>query len=239
MTPSCITEVVECDFGIHWILVFLTQFPKNVVFTHLLTQSSFFQLCSESVLHYGFLDFSKNKKKVMKYRFKEQEDWPLQDPQDPLTIIDSVEIALVYNNEAECNIETTEVVRYVHFNRMLNRIIIDNNRREIEEIKNETYVVKDELNASQEEISNLKRDLKKIHQVINSRQGKPSQTLIPVNIPNYCCITGIELRGGSSWMEGNLFVDGKPVCDDHWDRYGNQNAEVVCRCVQCGSHTVY
>jgi len=148
----------------------------------------------------------------MKYRFKEQEDWPLQDPQDPLTIIDSVEISLVYSKEAKCDIDTTEVVRYVHFNRMLNRIIIDNNRREIEEIKNETYVVKDELNASQEEISNLKRDLKKIHQVINSRQG-------------------IELRGGSSWMEGNLFVDGKPVCDDQWQTnlHGNQNAGVVCR----------
>jgi len=172
----------------------------------------------------------------MKHRFKEQEDWPLQDPQDPLTIIDSVEISLVYSNEAKCDIDTTEVVRYVHFNRMLNRIIIDNNRREIEEIENETNVVKDELNARKEEISNLKRDLKKtkvdmasmhsqirllseqvvneekIHQVINSRQG-------------------IELRGGTSWMEGNLFVDGKPVCDDRWEtvRYGNQNAGVVCR----------
>ena len=123
------------------------------------------------MLHYGFLDFSKNKKKVMKYRFKEQEDWPLQDPQDPLTIIDSVEIALVYNNEAECNIETTEVVRYVHFNRMLNRIIIDNNQKEIEKIKNESKIFKDELTASQEEMNKLNLDLKKTKDDMASMQS--------------------------------------------------------------------
>jgi hypothetical protein len=42
------------------------------------------------------------------------------------------------------------------------------------------------------------------------------------------------LRGGSSGNEwssgkaGNIFVDGKPVCDDD---FGNDEAKVVCRCV--------
>jgi len=38
--------------------------------------------------------------------------------------------------------------------------------------------------------------------------------------------TGIELRGGSSAYEGNVYVDGKPVCDDYW---GLDDAKVVCR----------
>ena len=35
-----------------------------------------------------------------------------------------------------------------------------------------------------------------------------------------------ELRGGSFPNEGNLFINGKPVCDDGWD---NNDALVACR----------
>ena len=35
-----------------------------------------------------------------------------------------------------------------------------------------------------------------------------------------------ELQGGSSPNQGNLFVNGKPVCDDYWD---NNDAIVACR----------
>ena len=35
-----------------------------------------------------------------------------------------------------------------------------------------------------------------------------------------------ELWGGSFPYEGNLFVNGKPVCDDGWD---NNDALVACR----------
>ena len=36
----------------------------------------------------------------------------------------------------------------------------------------------------------------------------------------------IELRGGSHHTEGNVFVNGKPVCDDMWDE---KDATVACR----------
>ena len=36
----------------------------------------------------------------------------------------------------------------------------------------------------------------------------------------------IELRGGSSNSEGNVFVNGQPVCDDMWDK---NDADVACR----------
>ena len=36
----------------------------------------------------------------------------------------------------------------------------------------------------------------------------------------------IKLRGGSNRREGNVFVNGKPVCDDLWDQ---DDATVACR----------
>ena len=38
--------------------------------------------------------------------------------------------------------------------------------------------------------------------------------------------TKVELRGGSRRNEGNVFVNGKPVCDDMWDK---NDATVACR----------
>ena len=35
----------------------------------------------------------------------------------------------------------------------------------------------------------------------------------------------IELRGGSVPTEGNVFLNGKPVCDDKWDK---KDATVAC-----------
>ena len=34
------------------------------------------------------------------------------------------------------------------------------------------------------------------------------------------------LIGGTKGSEGNVFIDGKPVCDDYWDL---NDAEVACR----------
>jgi len=46
-----------------------------------------------------------------------------------------------------------------------------------------------------------------------------------------CYKKGLELRGGSGSHEGNIYLDGKPVCDDGFsgEESGRQNAIVVCR----------
>ena len=36
----------------------------------------------------------------------------------------------------------------------------------------------------------------------------------------------VDLRGGNVPTEGNVFVDGQPVCDDSWDL---SDAVVTCR----------
>jgi len=41
-----------------------------------------------------------------------------------------------------------------------------------------------------------------------------------------CDVNIVSLIGGNSVLEGNVFVDGKPVCDDYW---GRNDAKVVCR----------
>merc|ERR1711972_271000 len=45
------------------------------------------------------------------------------------------------------------------------------------------------------------------------------------------CTKLLKLIGGSGPHEGNIFWDGKPVCDDTFtdNSHGNQNAKVVCR----------
>jgi len=39
----------------------------------------------------------------------------------------------------------------------------------------------------------------------------------------------LELVGGSGPNEGNILLNGRPVCDDGYQNYGPQNAQVVCR----------
>ena len=43
--------------------------------------------------------------------------------------------------------------------------------------------------------------------------------------------SSVELRGGSGAHEGNIWVDGKPVCDDTFGKstHGDVNAQVICR----------
>ena len=46
-------------------------------------------------------------------------------------------------------------------------------------------------------------------------------------------LPGVELRGGSGPFEGNIWVDGEPVCDDTFTEssHGEVNARVICRYV--------
>ena len=39
-------------------------------------------------------------------------------------------------------------------------------------------------------------------------------------------VTYASLRGGSIPEEGNLYINNRPVCDDHWDL---KDADVACR----------
>ena len=41
-----------------------------------------------------------------------------------------------------------------------------------------------------------------------------------------CFCYGKICLGGGSATEGNVFVNGQPICDDHWS---SEDAEVVCR----------
>ena len=47
-----------------------------------------------------------------------------------------------------------------------------------------------------------------------------------------CSFSVLELRGGSGPHEGNIYVNGRPVCDDGGDGsyyFSKENAIVVCR----------
>lgn len=48
-------------------------------------------------------------------------------------------------------------------------------------------------------------------------------------------IITIYLLSGSTRFEGNVYVLGHPVCDDHWSE---NNAKVICKSLGCSSHTV-
>ena len=41
--------------------------------------------------------------------------------------------------------------------------------------------------------------------------------------------TKIVLKGGDWYSKGNVFWNGKPVCDDGWDSNDATQAQVVCR----------
>ena len=60
--------------------------------------------------------------------------------------------------------------------------------------------------------------------------SQPPTTCPPPSTCPECQVTGLpfqpELRNGGSSSEGNLYVNGQPVCDDYWD---NADARVTCR----------
>jgi len=68
----------------------------------------------------------------------------------------------------------------------------------------------------------------------------PSSEAISGECTHRVNIQGLELRGGlSGEHEGNIFLDGRPVCDDGFSQRGHENAIVVCRMLgyQSGTFT--
>jgi hypothetical protein len=53
-------------------------------------------------------------------------DWPEPPHEDPLSIIDKVELALAYLGEANCTMGEQSLVEYIHINRLSNTMRIDN-----------------------------------------------------------------------------------------------------------------
>ena len=108
----------------------------------------------DSILHYGPLDFSKNGQPVIKYLHE-----------DPLTIIDRVEIALTYSEEAGCVVNSTDMVKYVHINRIVNRMLIDSNSKKIDNLEKE-------FKAKLVDIENIVENLKNLREDCHSHSGK-------------------------------------------------------------------
>merc|ERR1719458_2301716 len=93
-----------------------------------------------SLLHYGPQDFSKNDEDVFTFihNLPDDQTWPEPDPEDPLSIVDEVELSLAY----QCNVSQESLLKYIHFNRHHNTLLIEHtvkmvkeNRRLIDDIK--------------------------------------------------------------------------------------------------------
>jgi len=82
----------------------------------------------------------------------------------------------------------------------------------------------------------------KIAEAVNDgAECASARNFIPLTEQTTCneddCPPDVKLIGGSGPHEGNIFVDGLPVCDDHHDA---ENALVVCRMLgyASGQHTI-
>jgi len=87
-----------------------------------------------SVLHYGPLGGSKNGEAVINYRYGlPDETWPQPDPNDPLSLIDKVELSLTY----ECEVSTAQILQYIHHNRNVNTMMIKTLAEKVAELAEE------------------------------------------------------------------------------------------------------
>ena len=131
----------------------------------------------DSVLHYGPLDFSKNGLPVIEFLHDDKGRWPVAPPEDPLTTIDRVEIALTYSDEGGCVVKNADMVKYVHINRMVNRLWIDNNSKMINIIKKKSEAKLADmdtiLNSMNAEIAKVKinqTDIDRTQNIMRARE---------------------------------------------------------------------
>jgi len=85
-----------------------------------------------SVLHYGPLEFSKNGEAVINYRFGiPDHTFPEPTPDDPLSLIDKVELSLTFGCAEHLTNE--KIIDYIHHNRLNNALRITSIEKRIEE----------------------------------------------------------------------------------------------------------
>merc|ERR1719458_226381 len=84
-----------------------------------------------SLLHYGPQDFSKNGEGVFTFirDLPDDQTWPEPDPEDPLSIVDEVELSLAY----QCNVSQESLLKYIHFNRHHNTLLIEHTVKMVKE----------------------------------------------------------------------------------------------------------
>merc|ERR1712150_171301 len=84
-----------------------------------------------SLLHYGPQDFSKNGEDVFTFihNLPDDQTWPEPDPEDPLSIVDEMELSLAY----QCNVSQESLLKYIHFNRHHNTLLIEHNAKMVKE----------------------------------------------------------------------------------------------------------
>merc|ERR1712012_951029 len=79
-----------------------------------------------SLLHYGPRDFSKNGEDVLNYLHGlPDQSWPEPDEEDPLSVIDQVELAMAYG----CKVNQEQLLQYIHFNRHHNTLLVQHNTK--------------------------------------------------------------------------------------------------------------
>ena len=123
------------------------------------------------------MDFSKNGLPVIEFLHDDKGRWPVAPPEDPLTTIDRVEIALTYSDEGGCVVKNADMVKYVHINRMVNRLWIDNNSKMINIIKKKSEAKLADmdtiLNSMNVEIANVKikqTDIDRTQEIMRARE---------------------------------------------------------------------
>merc|ERR1712243_218111 len=62
------------------------------------------------------------------------QDWPYRHPDDPMSVIDQVELLLGYRWEANCTIGEDLLVDYIHINRIALDLQIEDNNAKIENL---------------------------------------------------------------------------------------------------------
>jgi len=85
-----------------------------------------------SLLHYRPQDFSKDGEDVLTYLHGlPDQTWPEPEPEDPLSAIDQVELAMAYN----CSVSQEKLLQYIHFNRHYNTLLIQHNTKLINQLR--------------------------------------------------------------------------------------------------------